>query len=207
MPIAAKPEAPSTERNREPILTVLREHFADRRRVLEIGSGSGQHAVYFAAALPHLHWQASDRADQLPGIEAWRQEAGLANTPAPIELDIDHWPWPALEVDAVFTANTLHIIGWDAVGQFFRGVGQVLGAGGKLLIYGPFNYQGQFTSASNASFDQWLRERDPASGIRDFEAVCVLAQGIGLDLIADIAMPANNRCLLFRRQKTEDRGQ
>ncbi len=205
--MADKPDAPATERNREPILAVLREHFADRRHVLEIGSGSGQHAIYFAAALPQLIWQASDRAEPLPGIEAWRCDAGLANTPAAIELDVNHLPWPRLEVDAIFTANTLHIIGLDEVERFFQGVGQVLAPGGKLLIYGPFNYQGQFTSASNASFDQWLRARDARSGIRDFEAVLALAQGIGLEWLADIDMPANNRCLLFRRQKTEDRGQ
>ena len=196
------PDAPSTERNRDPILAVLREHFADRRRVLEIGSGSGQHAVYFAAALPSLCWQASDRADQVPGIEAWRHRAGLVNTEPAIELDISQLPWPPLTVDAVFTANTLHIIAREQVQQFFQGVDQVLGSGGKLMIYGPFNYQGAFTSPSNASFDQWLRARDPLSGIRDFEWVQALAQDIGLHLLADIAMPANNRCLVFERVLT-----
>ena len=194
------PHAPACDRNRDPILEVLREHFADRRRVLEIGSGTGQHAVYFARAMPWLQWQASDVADNLPGIRAWLDEARLPNTPAPLALDVLQ-PWPVVRADAVFTANTLHIMGWNGVQAFFRGVGQALADApcGTLVAYGPFSYGGDYTSDSNREFDAWLKARDPQSGIRDFEAVDALAGEAGLRLEADIAMPANNRCLAWRR--------
>lgn len=193
-----KPHAPACERNREPILAVLRKHFPDRRDVLEIGSGTGQHAVHFAAAMPWLRWQCSDRAEHLPGIRLWLDEAGLANTPAPIELDVAG-EWPRRRFDAVFSANTLHIMGWADVQRFFNGIAAVLEAGGVLAVYGPFNYGGDYTSDSNREFDAWLQARDPRSGIRDFEAVDALARGIGLMRIDDVAMPANNRLLLWRR--------
>ena len=193
-----KPHSPACERNREPILAVLREHFATRRQVLEIGSGTGQHAVFFAAAMPWLRWQASDRAEYLPGIRAWLDDARLPNTPAPLELDVLA-AWPALDVDAVFSANTLHIMGWDGVQAFFEGVGKLLAdSGDTLIFYGPFNYGGAYTSDSNRQFDAWLKARDPRSGIRDFEAVDALAEAAGLRLLADIDMPANNRCLVWR---------
>ncbi|MGY0634794.1 DUF938 domain-containing protein [Luteimonas sp. A478] len=197
--IFPKPHAPACDRNRDPILAVLREHFADRRRVLEIGSGTGQHAVHFAQAMPWLQWQASDVAENQPGIRAWLDDAQLLNAPAPVVLDVAQSPWPA--VDAVFTANTLHIMGWDAVQAFFSGVGQVLADadGGKLVAYGPFKYDGAFTSDSNREFDAWLKARDPQSGIRDFEAVDELANDAGLRLVTDLAMPANNRCLVWKR--------
>ena len=193
-----KPHSPACERNREPILAVLREHFAARRQVLEIGSGTGQHAVFFAAAMPWLRWQASDRAEYLPGIRAWLDDARLPNTPAPLELDVLA-AWPALDVDAVFSANTLHIMGWDGVQALFEGVGKLLAdSGDTLIVYGPFNYGGAYTSDSNRQFDAWLKARDPRSGIRDFEAVDALAEAAGLRLLADIEMPANNRCLVWR---------
>ncbi|NLG59492.1 MAG: DUF938 domain-containing protein [Gammaproteobacteria bacterium] len=197
--MTTKPHAPSCERNRGPILDVLRMHFAGRRRVLEIGSGSGQHAVHFAQAMPWLRWQASDLPGSLPGIRAWLGDARLPNTPAPLALDVLQ-PWPPLEADAVFTANTLHIMGWDGVEAFFRGAGRLLAAagGGTLVAYGPFNYQGRYTSDSNREFDGWLKERNPDSGIRDFEAVDGLARVAGLRLAEDVAMPANNRCLVWR---------
>ena len=194
-----KPYAPACDRNREPILDVLREHFADRHAVLEIGSGTGQHAVHFAAAMPTLTWQCSDVAQNLPGIRAWLDEAGLANTPPPLELDASG-EWPSRRFDAVFTANTLHIMGWPEVEAFFAGVDRVLAAtDATLAIYGPFNYGGEYTSESNREFDGWLKARDPRSAIRDFEAVDALARGIGLRLEADVAMPANNRTLVWRR--------
>ncbi|GGK16517.1 DUF938 domain-containing protein [Luteimonas terricola] len=198
---SSKPHAPACDRNRDPILAVLSEHFAGRHRVLEIGSGSGQHAAYFAAAMPWLEWQASDVADNLPGIRAWLDDARLPNTPAPLALDVQQSPWPAVTADAVFTANTLHIMGWDGVQAFFRGVGQLLAdaPGGTLVAYGPFNYGGNYTSDSNRDFDAWLKARDPRSGIRDFEAVDALAADAGLTRLADVAMPANNRCLAWRR--------
>ena len=193
-----KPFSPSCERNAGPILEVLRRHLGGARTVLEVGSGTGQHAVHFAAALPWLQWQASDRAGNLPGIRAWLDEAGLPNTPAPLELDVDRG-FPGERFDAVFSANTLHIMGWPQVQAFFSGVERVLDAGGALVVYGPFNYGGAYTSESNREFDRWLGERDAASAIRDFEAVDRLAAGAGLVLVEDVAMPANNRCLVWRR--------
>lgn len=202
--MTAKPHAPSCERNRDPILAVLREHFPDRRRVLEIGSGTGQHAVHFAAALPQLRWQCSDRAEQLPGIALWLDEAALPNTPPPVELDVAQAPWPAPDdgaprFDAAFTANTLHIMGWSDVEALFVGLDRALAPDATLIAYGPFNVGGAFTSESNAQFDEWLRARDPRSGIRDLEAVDALAHGIGFALAADVAMPAHNRCLVWTR--------
>ena len=193
-----KPYAPACERNRQPILAVLRECFADRRDVLEVGSGTGQHAVHFAAAMPWLSWQCSDRAEHLPGIRLWLDEAGLPNTPAPIELDVSG-AWARRRFDAVFSANTLHIMGWPEVQQFFEGVDAVLATDGVLAAYGPFNYGGEYTSDSNREFDAWLKARDTRSGIRDFEAVDALAREIGLTLMDDVAMPANNRTLVWRR--------
>ena len=217
-----KPFAPACERNRDPILAVLRERFADARHVLEIGSGTGQHAVHFAAAMPWLTWQCSDRAEYLPGIRAWLDEAGLPNTPGPVELDVGAWKSlargrvpssapaghllpPAGEgraVDAAFSANTLHIMGWAQVQAFFAGVGMLLADRGTLVVYGPFNYGGDYSSDSNREFDAWLRGRDPDSAIRDFEAVDALARDAGLVLQDDIAMPANNRCLVWRHADT-----
>ncbi|MDP2818784.1 MAG: DUF938 domain-containing protein [Polaromonas sp.] len=193
-----KPSAPATDRNREPILDVLRERFADRRQVLEIGSGTGQHAAYFAAALPWLRWQASDVARNLAGIALWLNEARLANTPAPIEVDMRH-AWPDLTFDAVFSANTLHIMGWPEVQRLFAELGRRMPPGGLLTVYGPFNYGGQFTSDSNACFDASLRAGNPASGLRDFEEVNTLAVRAGLVLLDDHAMPANNRCITWQR--------
>jgi cyclopropane fatty-acyl-phospholipid synthase-like methyltransferase len=193
-----KPFAPSCERNQGPILDVLQRHFGGTRRVLEVGSGTGQHAVHVAAAMPWLSWQCSDRGDNLPGIAQWLDDAALPNTPPAIELDVDG-AWPHSAYDAVFTANSLHIMGWPQVEAFFAGTGAVLEPGGLLVVYGPFNYGGDFTSDSNRAFEQWLKERDPVSGIRDFDAVGALARGIGLALVEDNAMPANNRCLVWRR--------
>lgn len=194
-----KPFAPACERNRDPILDVLRMQFADRSSVLEIGSGTGQHAVHFAAALPHLEWQCSDRADYLPGIRAWLSDARLPNTPVPIELDVARGPWPMARFDAVFSANTLHITGWDEVQAMFAGLDAVLADDATVVIYGPFNMGGRFTSDSNAAFDADLKARAPHMGLRDVEAVDALAGSIGLRLVVAIAMPANNRCLVWRR--------
>lgn len=197
--MADKPSSPACERNRDPILAVLRRHFADRRRVLEIGSGTGQHAVYFAQAMPWLTWQCSDRAPNLAGIEAWLADAALPNTPAPVELDVARGPWPPGRFDAVFSANTLHIMGWPEVRAFFAGLAEVLDDDATVVAYGPFNYDGDYTSNSNREFDAWLKARDPASGIRDFGQVDALARAIGLRLAADVAMPAHNRCLAWVR--------
>jgi len=193
-----KPHAPATERNREPILGVLRAHFTDRRRVLEIGSGTGQHAVHFAKALPNLMWQSSDRADYLPGIEQWLDSTRLLNTPPSIELDVNG-SWPSEHYDAVFTANTLHMMSWPEVGKLFNGLHTILTSNAKLVIYGPFNYGGKPSSESNAAFDRAIKAESPTRGIRDFEAVDGLARAIGLSLVADVSMPANNRCLVWQR--------
>jgi len=195
-----KPFAPACERNREPILSVLRAHFADRSRVLEIGSGTGQHAVHFAAAMPQLVWQTSDRAENLAGIRAWLADANLANTPPPIELDVATGGWPVTPFDGVFSANTLHIMSWREVGMLFDALPSVTTPDAKLVIYGPFNYQGAYTSASNAAFDESLKARSPHMGLRDMEAVDALARRAGFALIDDVAMPANNRTLVWQRQ-------
>ena len=194
-----KPFSESCVQNRDPILAVLRELFADRSHVLEIGSGTGQHAVYFGAALPHLVWQSADVPLHHAGIRAWLDEAALPNVRPPIALDVSQPGWRSGRYDAVFSANTLHIMGWPEVEAFFEGVGEVLKAGGVLAVYGPFNTNGAYTSESNARFDAWLKARDPASGVRDFEAVDALARAQGLVLRQDIAMPANNRTLVWHR--------
>jgi cyclopropane fatty-acyl-phospholipid synthase-like methyltransferase len=190
------------ERNKGPILEVLAPELAAQRAVLEIGSGTGQHAVHLARHLPHLTWQPSEVLDQVPALAERIRLDGPANLRAPIVLDVRSFPWPAASTgaafDAVFSANTLHIIGWAAVEDFFRGAGRTLAAGGALCVYGPFRYDGRYTSDSNAEFDAWLRARDPVSGIRDFEALETLARAQGLMLTADHAMPANNRTLVWR---------
>jgi len=193
-----KPHSPSCERNREPILQVLRGQLADRRRMLEIGSGTGQHAVHFAAALPHLVWQSSDRAGNLPGIQAWLDEAALPNTPAPLEFDVGG-SWPQQSFDAIFSANTLHIMAWPDVEQLFARLPTICADDTRLIVYGPFNYHGHYSSDSNAAFDQWLQARGAHMAIRDAEAVDALATKASFQLLDDIAMPANNRCRIWGR--------
>jgi hypothetical protein len=197
--MSGKPCSAACVRNREPILAVLRGFFGDRRRVLEIGSGTGQHAVHFAAAMPHLVWQGSDRAPALPGIRAWLEEAGLANTPPPLELDVAGPAWPRGPFDAVFSANTLHIMAWPEVEALFARLPVVTCAEAKLAIYGPFNYRGRFTSASNAGFDASLKARAPHMGLREVAAVDRLAAAAGVHLVDDVAMPANTRLRLWQR--------
>ena len=193
-----KPYSEACERNREPIASVLKKIFSDRTAVLEIGSGTGQHAAYFAPALPHLAWQPSDVAAHLPGIRQWVEEAGAPNLRLPIELDVEA-EWPEVAADAAFSANTCHIMSWPQVERMFRGVGALLPPEGVFAVYGPFNYGGRHTSSSNARFDASLRARDPQSGLRDFEALVALAEGEKLLLASDHAMPANNRLLVFAR--------
>jgi cyclopropane fatty-acyl-phospholipid synthase-like methyltransferase len=194
-----KPFSESCEQNKLPILEVLRHYLASARQVLEIGSGTGQHAVYFAARFPHLTWIASDVPVHHPGIEAWLAEADLENVSGPLVLDVNQPDWPLLACDAVFSANTVHIMNWSSVQNMFAGIGRVLQTEGIFCLYGPFNYQGRYTSDSNARFDTWLKARDPASGIRDFEALVALAEQAGLMLLADHAMPANNHLLVWRK--------
>jgi cyclopropane fatty-acyl-phospholipid synthase-like methyltransferase len=170
-----KPYSESCEQNREPILSVLRDVFADRRQVLEIGSGTGQHAVFFGQNLPHLTWQTSDLAPNHDGIRAWLHEAKLANVLFPLLIDANDPVWPVKKMDAIFSVNAVHIMSWKEVLKLFEGIGKALTDDGVLCLYGPFNYGGKFTSESNARFDGWLKMHNPLSGVRDFEAVDQLA--------------------------------
>jgi SAM-dependent methyltransferase len=199
MSLADKPFAESCEQNREPIFRVIRPLLRDCGSVLEIGSGTGQHAVYFAARMPQLQWQTSDCLPCHRGIQAWIDDSGLDNVLPPIELDVLRSPWPQRTFDAVFSANTCHIMHWPEVEAMFDGIGRVLKPGGRLLLYGPFNEHGEYTSASNARFDEWLKARDPQSGIRDFEALDALARRAGMQLQHNYPMPANNRILYWKR--------
>jgi SAM-dependent methyltransferase len=197
-PHSMKPYSEACERNREPILAVLKRVFSDTRVMLEIGSGTGQHAAYFAPALPHLVWQPSDVPEHLPGIRLWVEESGASNLRSPIELDVDR-DWPTLTADAVFSANSCHIMSWPQVERMFAGIGRLLPPDGVFALYGPFMYSGAHTSESNARFDAMLRARDPKSGLRDFEAIEALAKRSGLIFQEDYPMPANNRLLVFRK--------
>ena len=185
------------ERNKAPILTILRELFATTRYVLEIGSGTGQHAIHFAQQLPHLVWQPSDLPDNLAAIIQRLEMEGPANVKKPIGLNVQNEPWPVSSTDAVFSANSLHIMSWENVKHFFRGVSVILDPIGLLCVYGPFRYGNLYTSDSNETFDWYLKNRDPLSGIKDFEAVDRLAIKGGLRLVADHAMPANNQMLIW----------
>jgi len=200
-----KPWSEACDQNRDPILAVLRVELAGCHSVLEIGSGTGQHAVYFGHHLPHLAWQTSDLDENHPGIHAWLAEAGLPNVRPPLSLDVSRDAWPQPPFDGVFSANTTHIMSWPQVTDMFAGIGRILDPGGVFCLYGPFNYGGQFTSTSNARFDDWLRSRDPASGVRNFEDLDRLARGNGLVLSNDHEMPVNNRLLVWRKRR-ENRG-
>lgn len=193
----SRPYSAACDRNKGPILEILRQYLAHPRSVLEVGSGTGQHAVHFAAHLPHVLWQCSDRRENLPGIAAWLDEARLPNTPPPLALDVSG-QWPATRFDVVYSANTLHIMSWQEVEAFFAVLPDVAQANAMLLIYGPFRYDGRHTSDSNAAFDASLRREVPHRGIRDFEAVDQLASAVGFVLQADHEMPANNRCLVWQ---------
>jgi len=195
-----KPFAESCAQNQEAILAVLAEVFADRHHVLEIASGTGQHAVHFGRALPHLIWQTSELSRHHPGIQVWLDEAGLSNVLPPLAIDVNDPAWPVPPMDAIFNANTVHIVSWPEVERMFAGIGRVLKAGGLLCLYGPFNYGGQYTAESNARFDVWLKNRDPGSGVRDFEALDQLAKAQGMTLLKDVDMPRDNHTLVWRRE-------
>ncbi|AZG73002.1 DUF938 domain-containing protein [Shewanella livingstonensis] len=192
------PFSQACDNNKQPILTLLAEWFANRVNILEIGSGTGQHSVYFAKHLPHARWQPSDQQHYLPTLQSRLNIQTSPNLQHAIPLDvIQPWPQFTSQIDAIFTANTLHIMSKTMVEAFFVGVGHVLADSGSLVIYGPFNYQGQFTSDSNQQFNLWLQHNNPDSGIRDIEWISQLAKLQGLTLQEDIAMPANNRLLHF----------
>jgi len=203
--VQSLPFSDACERNKAPILDVLQRWLGDRAGlVLEIGAGTGQHAVHLARHLPQLSWQPTEQLENLSALTARIEVEGSCNLLAPLELDVEQvsWPCDADSIDAVYTANTLHIVSWQQVQAMFRGIGRVLHDDGMLIVYGPFRYGGQFTAHSNAAFDDTLRQRDPLSGIRDFEAVDALAAGQGLRLVEDCAMPANNQTLVWRRTGT-----
>lgn len=194
------PFSQACENNKPYILPVLREVFADRHRVLEIGSGTGQHACYFAEHLSWLQWQPSDLPENLPYLRPRCEHYAGDNLLPVLTLDVRDRPWPVTIPDALFTANSLHIMAFAAVQDFFAALAEGAPRDMVLAIYGPFNYRGEYTSASNAQFDQWLLLRDPASGIRDFEAVNAQAEAAAFCLRGDFEMPANNRLLVWQRQ-------
>lgn len=201
--VVIKQYSEACEQNRDPILAVLRETFATARNVLEIGSGTGQHAVYFSSHLPHLCWQTSDLEENHASINAWLHEAALENTLPPFTLDVTVTTWPDSTpentYDGLFSANTTHIMSWPAVQDMFTGIGKLLEADARFCLYGPFNYNGNYNSDSNRRFDLWLKDRDPASGIRHFEALDKLASANGLTLETDHEMPVNNRLLVWKK--------
>ena len=190
--------SPASENNKQIILTYLVDLLADTTELLEIGSGSGQHAIFFAQHLPKLVWQTSELADGIDALEDNVKQYAPENVLTPVLLDVVQHPWPILQSSAIYTANTLHIMPWTSVIQLLKGVGEVLSQQGLLCVYGPFKYKGKFTTQSNADFDQWLKHANPLSGIRDFEAVNQLAIDQGLSLVTDYPMPANNQLLIFK---------
>lgn len=194
-----KPYAESCDQNREPILTIIKHEFAASREVLEIGSGTGQHAIYFAQQLPHLIWHTSDCLEYHDGIRLWLDEVSLPNTQGPYALDVNQDNWPLNSVDAVFSANTCHIMDWPSVINMFKGIGRILEKNGIVCLYGPFNYNGEYTTDSNRRFDVWLKQRDPHSGVRDFADLDRLARDNQLAFRRDHAMPANNRILVWQK--------
>lgn len=195
------PFSPAADNNRGPILTELRRLLADSASVVEVGAGTGQHAQYFAHHLPHLTWQPTEHPGALATLMPRCAAAGLANLAPPRPLDIAARPWltPDWWPDAIYTANTLHIVSEALVRRFFETCAERGRDGSRIIVYGPFNYDGRFTSESNERFDAWLKARDPDSGIRDFEWVTELAAQGSYRLEADRAMPANNRLLCWRR--------
>jgi Protein of unknown function (DUF938) len=194
-----KPHSEACERNREPILQILKQWFVVSGQVLEIGAGTGQHAVYFATHLPHLTWMTSDREANLEGIRSWTLDALLPNLPEPVKLDVRAAVWPVSGIQYVFSANTAHIMSWPEVEAMFAGVGRVLREKGLFCLYGPFNREGKFTSDSNRAFDESLRAQDPNMGLRDDQALIALGRRNGLSFTADCSMPARNRILIWTR--------
>jgi cyclopropane fatty-acyl-phospholipid synthase-like methyltransferase len=191
------PFAGAAEENKVVILEAIRPYL--RGKVLEIGSGTGQHAVYFAAEIPQLHWQTSDLEPNLIGVRAWIEDSGLQNLPPPLLLDV-RGSWLQQEFDTVYTANSFHIMDSTAVASCMAGSAACLRVGGNLIVYGPFNYGSSFTSPSNERFDAMLKMNDPGSGIKDFEWLDELARSAGMNLQCDIEMPANNRCLVWKKR-------
>ncbi|MEX3787540.1 MULTISPECIES: DUF938 domain-containing protein [unclassified Paraburkholderia] len=197
----ARQHSPSAERNREPILAVLRDALPARGRVLEIASGTGEHAIWFAGALPGLDWQPSDADEEArESIAAWTAHAGLANVRAPLALDVHQPDWGVDALDAVVCINMIHISPWSAAQALIDGAGRRLVDGGVLYLYGPYRRGGAHTAPSNEAFEQWLKSRNPEWGVRDMEAVVALGDAAGLTCERVVAMPANNFSLVFRKR-------
>jgi hypothetical protein len=197
-----KPFSPACERNKDPILAVMKQYInKEDRRLLEIGSGTGQHAVYLAPHFPFMEWHPSDVPANLSGMKKWFDEYAIPSIQPAIKLDIGKHELPKLKFDVAFTANTFHIMHWKECKSLIKQFGGRLREGSRVLIYGPFKYDGEFTSPSNAEFDQELRLRDPLSGIRSFEDVLNAMTKNGFELLDDVEMPANNRMLVFNRLK------
>lgn len=194
-----KPFAESCAQNQKVILDVLKTLLTDAGTVLEIGSGTGQHAVFFTEHMSHLYWQPSDLADQHAGMQMWLNEVEHQRIKSPLEIDVDNGPWPVENIDYVYTANTTHIISSSQAENMLKHVADCLKPGGLFLQYGPFNYNGNYTSESNARFDVWLKQRDPNSCIKHFETLQEQANENGMSLFNDIEMPANNRILVWRK--------
>jgi hypothetical protein len=189
----------AAERNKQPILDVLRHYLQDGQRVLEVGSGTGQHAVFFGHAFPAVRWQPTETPEYLAALQVRLDLEAPPNVTPALVLDVRMPEWPLTDCDVLFSANTLHFMSTDCVEQFFRGAGEMLAQSALLIVYGPFNYGGEFTSPGNAAFDQRLKSDDPLRGIRDFEWVNALAHAQQMDLLQDVAMPANNRMLIWRK--------
>ena len=188
------------ENNRQPILNRLIKIFSNTHNVLEIGSGTGQHAVFFSSNLPHLVWHASDLPCNHDTINAWIESSAVPNVRSPLVFDANSTQWKNSLVDGLFTANTCHIITWSSLANFFGRLHTILAPGGIFVIYGPFKYGGKFTSQSNQEFDLILKNNHSHQGIRDFEALDELAAGAGLKLIEDHPMPANNQLLVWKHE-------
>lgn len=191
--------APASERNKHPILEQLRTLLPAGARVLEIGSGYAQHAVFFCQALPTIDWQPSERAAGMPSLETCLQQQRSANLRNPVQLDVLEDTWPCGSFNVVYTANTAHIMPWSGVERLFERAGGILPAEGQLIIYGPFNMDGQYTSAGNRSFDHELRAQDPRKGLRDVRDIDKLARKHHMNRVSRIEMPANNMLLVFKR--------
>lgn len=199
MQASNKPFSPSCEQNKDVILNTINPLLNDKKSVLEIASGTGQHAVYFSQQMPFLTWQTSDLIESHSGIQQWIEESASGNVLSPLELNVSAENWPTKQYDAVFSANSFHIMAKQHVTDFFNNINAVLNPTGLVIIYGPFNYNNQYTSDSNASFDIWLKDRNPESGIKDFEWCNHLALKAELTLQHDIEMPQNNRILVWQK--------
>lgn len=197
-----KPYSAACERNQEPILEILQQVILPSdRRLLEVGTGTGQHAVYFAPHFPQLEWHPTDLSENLPGMKLWFQEARVPSIQKPVRLDVGKDDFPKLKFDVVFTANTFHIMHWKECKSFMKLLGNRLREGSRFIVYGPFKYDGKYTSESNSEFDNSLKERDPLMGIRSFEDIHNSMIKNGFELLDDFEMPANNRMLVFQRLK------